>query len=109
MITHTYVTMDVSKQACDEIKRKLLAAGYDHAVHVRNHGEEILLDMQGIALTNEEVHPSEAHLPAVISLSQRGEIADILLNMLAYKHGPASAREWVDGVLQAIEEWDKRR
>lgn len=47
--THTYVTLDVSTAAYEEIKKKLLAAGYDHAIN--SDGE---IDMQGIALVEEE-------------------------------------------------------
>ncbi len=45
-MTHTYALMEVSRAAFDEIKAKLLAAGYDHAVH----DDGATLDMHGIAL-----------------------------------------------------------
>lgn len=44
-MTHSYVTMQVSAQAYDEIKKILIDAGYDHAIG--DHGE---LDMHGIAI-----------------------------------------------------------
>lgn len=47
--THTYVTLEVSAKAFDEVRDKLKAAGYDHVF--MNGGKEI--DMQGIALTKE--------------------------------------------------------
>lgn len=47
--THTYVILDVSNAAYDEIKRKLEAADYSHAFHEdREYG--IVIDMHGIAL-----------------------------------------------------------
>ena len=49
--THTYATMDVSKATFEEIRSKLMAAGYDHAEQ-RNDGV-VMLDMHGIALTKE--------------------------------------------------------
>lgn len=42
--TYTYVTMELSEAAHAEIKAKMLAAGYGHAVH----GDTI--DMHGIAV-----------------------------------------------------------
>jgi hypothetical protein len=45
-VTHTYVTLDVSPAAYDEIAGLLRAAGYDHAFN--DKGE---IDMHGIALT----------------------------------------------------------
>lgn len=43
--THTYALLEVSREAYDEIKGKLQAAGYDHALH-----DDGLIDMNGIAL-----------------------------------------------------------
>lgn len=48
MTTHTYATLEVSKAAYDEIRKKLEDAGYQHAFH-----EDGLIDMHGIALTPE--------------------------------------------------------
>jgi hypothetical protein len=42
----------------------------------------------------------DIELPAIVLFSHRGEIVTILLKTIFYKHGPASAREWVDGVFQ---------
>lgn len=44
-MTYTYVTMDLSRAAYDEIAAKMRAAGYDHAFH-----EENRIDMHGIAV-----------------------------------------------------------
>ena len=44
MSTHTYVVLDISPAAHAEIKAKLLAGGYQHAID----GDTI--DMHGIAL-----------------------------------------------------------
>jgi hypothetical protein len=45
-MTHTYTLMEVSRAAFDEIKAKMLKAGYEHAVH----DDWATLDMHGIAL-----------------------------------------------------------
>ncbi len=45
-MTHTYVLMELSPAAYDEIAAKMRAAGYDHTF---NHEGEI--DMHGIAVT----------------------------------------------------------
>jgi hypothetical protein len=49
-VTHTYVTLEISRAAFDEIKAKLEAADYQHAFN--QDGTEI--DMNGIAVTPEE-------------------------------------------------------
>lgn len=50
MGTHTYVTMEVSQAAYDEIRQKLVDAGYQHAIHDHNFQIDECLDMHGIAL-----------------------------------------------------------
>ena len=54
-MTRTYVVMEVSKAAYDEIKQKLLAAGYNQAIHKDSKHEECL-DMHGIALSEEPIN-----------------------------------------------------
>jgi len=46
--THTYVVLEVSSDAYQEIKLKLKAAGYDHAF--MSNGE---IDMHGIAVSED--------------------------------------------------------
>jgi len=46
--THTYATMQISSEAYDEIRQKLIDVGYQHAIN--DEGE---LDMHGIALTTD--------------------------------------------------------
>lgn len=48
--THTFVVLEVSHAAYDEIKGKLEAAGYDVMVKEKADGSE-LLDMHGLALS----------------------------------------------------------
>jgi hypothetical protein len=47
--THTYAVLEVSPEAYAEIKRGLLAAGYDHAI-TKDGREAETIDMHGIAL-----------------------------------------------------------
>ena len=56
--THTYVTLPVSAAAHKEIKQKLLAAGYDHAID----GDEI--NMHGLALIPEVEQTEPGKAPA---------------------------------------------
>jgi hypothetical protein len=52
--TYTYVVMQLSKAAYDEIAEKLRAAGYDHVFHDDTpHGA--IMDMHGIAIGLEPV------------------------------------------------------
>jgi hypothetical protein len=51
--THTYATMQVSRGTFEEVKAKLVAAGYEHAIHPPGEEDGTLLDMHGIALTTE--------------------------------------------------------
>ncbi len=48
MKTHTYAILEVSSAVYAEIRAKLVAAGYHHALHKDDDGEAI--DMYGIAL-----------------------------------------------------------
>lgn len=48
--THTYVTLEVSQETYDEVRRLLLAADYQHVFH------DGLIDMHGIALERSETH-----------------------------------------------------
>lgn len=52
-MTYTYVTLEVSHAAYQEIKDKLEAAGYHHAFH-EDREDGVLIDMHGIALKDEE-------------------------------------------------------
>jgi hypothetical protein len=50
-MTHTFAVMQISKAAYVELKRKLIEAGYEHAVtRTTKHGE--VLDMSGIAVVD---------------------------------------------------------
>jgi hypothetical protein len=51
-VTHTYVILELSSSAHDEIAYKLRAAGYDHAFN--DNGE---IDMHGIAVALEHPQP----------------------------------------------------
>lgn len=53
--THTYVELDLSPAAYDEIRAKLEAAGYDHCF-IR--GEETI-DMHGLAVTRGDTPTKE--------------------------------------------------
>jgi hypothetical protein len=50
--THTFVVLEISQAAFDEIKAKLEAAGYQHAFNEDEDGLKI--DMQGIAVAAEK-------------------------------------------------------
>lgn len=49
--THTYVVLEVSAAAYEEIKAKLAAAGYEDQFHEEDG--ETLIDMHGIAIGRE--------------------------------------------------------
>lgn len=51
--TRTFVIMDVSQTVYDEIKDKLIAAGYRHAI-----GDDGELDMDGITLMADTTNKS---------------------------------------------------
>ena len=64
--THTVVILAVSQATYEEIKQKLLAAGYDHAF-INNRYEDEIMDMTGIGLTlddeEEEYEPKSKYTP----------------------------------------------
>jgi hypothetical protein len=51
--THTYVVLEVSKRAFEEIKKKLKEAGYQHTFH------DGLIDMHGIAIQIDRKEPKK--------------------------------------------------
>ena len=57
--THTYVELDISPAAFEEIRAKLDAAGYGHVFHVERSGR-LTIDMHGLGLVQE----AEARTPA---------------------------------------------
>lgn len=52
-MTYTFATLDVSESTYNEIRAKLVDAGYEHAILA--DGDDELIDMKGIALAK----PSE--------------------------------------------------
>ena len=51
--TYTYVLLDVSESAYNEIYQKLKDAGYDHCFDESDCRSGIVIDMHGIALTKD--------------------------------------------------------
>ena len=52
-MTYTYVLMEISKSAYNEIAGKLRSAGYNQAFHLSDSRGDVVLDMHGIALAVE--------------------------------------------------------
>ncbi len=52
-MTYTYVTLEVSHAAYQEIKDKLEKAGYSDQFHDNRDGDGVVIDMHGIALKDE--------------------------------------------------------
>ena len=50
MTTHTYAILVISKEAYNEIREKLLNAGYAHVIHDPGEGIQETIDMHSIAL-----------------------------------------------------------
>ena len=50
--THTYVTLELSPGAFQEIKQKLQDAGYENSHFIYNNGK-LTIDMYGIAVKQE--------------------------------------------------------
>lgn len=62
--THTYVVLELSEAAYDEIRRKLEAAGYHHAFHPNAHAPASpLIDMHGLAVGPEVEMIGEGEQP----------------------------------------------
>lgn len=53
-MTYTYVILEVSRPAYDEIKQKLAAAGYSDQFHDEGSDFGVVIDMHGLALAVEE-------------------------------------------------------
>lgn len=59
--TYTYVILDLSTDAYEEIAAKLKAAGYEHAFH-KDDGR-IVIDMHGIAVAEDSATPRRCRHP----------------------------------------------
>jgi hypothetical protein len=69
-MTYTYILMDVSPAVYEEIKQKLLAAGYTYAIH--NEGQYgFVLDMHGIALKLQSEPEPTPHADAKVRAKTR--------------------------------------
>ena len=55
--THTFALMEVSPSTFEEVREKLAAAGYDHALI--SEGGKLHLDMQGVAFVLQDAPPVE--------------------------------------------------
>lgn len=52
--THTFVELDLSPEAFEEIRRKLADAGYHHCFVDSTDDDSLRLDMHGIAVKSDE-------------------------------------------------------
>lgn len=73
--TYTYAICEVSEATYQEIRAKLVAAGYDHAFHV-DAGVEVI-DMHGIALGLEKSATDPAPPPSAPGESEAGGVPDV--------------------------------
>lgn len=55
-MAYTYVELEISAAAYQEIADKLQSAGYSHAFHAREDGNGYNIDMHGIAVCKEQGH-----------------------------------------------------
>ena len=75
-MTYTYAVLEVSPAAHAEIKAKLLAAGYQHAI------EGDTIDMQGIALEPEEHTQAHQNTPAIAGTSYQATACPLAFSHL---------------------------
>ena len=61
--THTFVILQISETAFEEIKTKLTEAGYSHTFH-ENDEYGLVIDMHGIGLASESCETTETALEA---------------------------------------------
>jgi hypothetical protein len=65
--THTYALLEVSGSAYDEIKSKLVAAGYDsHVLTADSVGDQERVHLQGIAIVKADEPPVNKSLTTKI-------------------------------------------
>lgn len=76
-MTYTYVTMGVSQAVFNEVRRRLLDAGYTHAV------EDGTLDMHGIALVVQEEVMVPEGFKRVFFLQYGTEPPSVVINRMA--------------------------
>lgn len=65
--THTYAILSVSHAAYTEIKSKLTDAGYTDQFHDNRDGDGVVIDMHGIALSDEGETTMQTHQERVVT------------------------------------------
>lgn len=73
--THTYALCEVSKSAYDEIRAKLIEAGYEDQMH--DDDGKIVIDMHGIALAEQSspvIIPARLHHEDVAGVIETGGV-----------------------------------
>lgn len=78
--SYTYVTMALSPEAYQEIRGKMLAAGYQHAID-----RDGAVDMHGIAVIEDE-HARLAPMPANCTLIDNRYVLELMRNELIQRN-----------------------
>jgi hypothetical protein len=65
-MTYTYVILPISPAAYAEIRRKLTDAGYTDQFHDDRDGDGVVIDMHGIALSEEREKTMQPHQQRVV-------------------------------------------
>ena len=80
--THTYGTLEISKAAYQEIRKKLLAADYVHAIGKLFGGDE-MLDMDEIALVESKAKSKAITTREFMYFVAGGMVAAIVVGVIA--------------------------
>jgi hypothetical protein len=73
--THTYVVMEVSQPVYDEVRHRMMEAGYQHALHSGDGAE--VIDMHGIALRS---LPAEPERGGVLHVGLTSDGREVVIN-----------------------------
>lgn len=99
MATHTYAVLDVTPMAFVEIRRRLEAAGYQHAFH------DDVIDMHGIALRalGEGPHPTGIEIGTLLSQRTKNGMVEVAVNGERTQMDLDKAREVLGMLSGAVE------
>ncbi len=98
-MTYTYTVLDVTPMAFVEIRRRLEAAGYEHAFH------DDVIDMHGIALKSlaKASAPTDIVIGTLLSHRTKQGVVELAVNGERIQMNLDKAREVLGMLSQAIE------
>jgi hypothetical protein len=106
-MSHTYAVLEIDPRAYAEIKAKLTAAGYEHAVHTDKGGKyREVVDMHGIAVAPSpelENQPATLFATSIYGAKTWQGLVELSFGLAFCTYSPDEARAFALSVIQVAE------